>query len=85
MSGNVEEWVWDWKEEYPSGKRINPLTTDPYDVKEVKSRILRGGSFENHEQHNAVYTRHEWQARRGRHTQGFRIVRTLKQLSQVGR
>ncbi|MBU4486944.1 MAG: formylglycine-generating enzyme family protein [Candidatus Delongbacteria bacterium] len=40
MSGNVYEWCWDWREEYPIVTEKNP--TGPFNG---ESRIIRGGSW----------------------------------------
>jgi sulfatase modifying factor 1 len=42
MSGNVNEWCWDWfAKAYPSGG-----ITDPKGTKEFPIRVIRGGSFD---------------------------------------
>ena len=40
MSGNVWEWCWDWKEEYPSSPQ-----TDPHGPSSGSYRVIRGGSW----------------------------------------
>ena len=41
MSGNVEEWCWDWYGDYPSSKQ-----TDPKGPKTGSNRVCRGGSWD---------------------------------------
>ena len=72
MHGNVWEWVWDWKADYPSGS-----VTDPVGPSGGSYRVLRGGSF-------LRYARFCRSARRGwgHHTGcgddlGFRLARSL--------
>jgi len=42
MSGNVYEWCWDWKGDYPSGAQ-----TDPRGAVSGSNRVIRGGSWYN--------------------------------------
>ncbi len=42
MTGNVWEWCWDWKGDYPSGSE-----RDPKGPSSGTSRVLRGGSWNN--------------------------------------
>ncbi|MCB0518855.1 MAG: SUMF1/EgtB/PvdO family nonheme iron enzyme [Saprospiraceae bacterium] len=42
MSGNVWEWCWDWKADYPSSSQTNPHGPDS-----GSSRVLRGGSWDD--------------------------------------
>jgi len=41
MSGNVNEWVWDWSDEYSSAPQINPKGPSG-----GERRIIRGGSWQ---------------------------------------
>jgi formylglycine-generating enzyme required for sulfatase activity len=41
MSGNVEEWCWDWY-----GAYLPNAQTDPKGATSVGSRVLRGGTFD---------------------------------------
>ncbi len=41
MSGNINEWCWDWFDDYPSGRVIDP--TGPSSGE--RWRIIRGGGF----------------------------------------
>jgi formylglycine-generating enzyme required for sulfatase activity len=44
MHGNVEEWCWDWHDDYPTNKVIDPLGTVA--ISNSKSyRVIRGGSW----------------------------------------
>ena len=40
MHGNVWEWCWDWRAEYPKDRQV-----DPKGPRDGKYRVLRGGSF----------------------------------------
>jgi formylglycine-generating enzyme required for sulfatase activity len=42
MSGNVEEWVWDWYGSTYSGFTLSP---DPVGASSGSSRVFRGGSW----------------------------------------
>lgn len=72
MSGNVEEWVWDWRASYPNGSR-----TDYRGPGSGSGRMYRGGSFLDTFRDIWVATRKNG---RGPHsiafTLGLRVART---------
>lgn len=71
MSGNVEEWCWDWSEYYSSDGQIDPKGPDS-----GKYRVLRGGSF--HHRFDAVCSvcRNQFYPNKPADgSMGFRVVR----------
>jgi formylglycine-generating enzyme required for sulfatase activity len=44
MSGNVWEWVWDWKAEYPTGTVSSP-NVDPLGAPWSSGLVSRGGGW----------------------------------------
>ncbi len=72
MSGNVWEWVWDWKADYPSGS-----VTDPTGPSTGSDRVFRGGGWFD----NALNCRsaiRPYVSPGDRHDLlGFRLVRSL--------
>jgi hypothetical protein len=73
MSGNVEEWCWDWYGSDPSGK----LEDDYAGVASGEDRVLRGGDWFSPASHLQFYYRdhvspYDWSG-----TPGFRLVHSL--------
>jgi len=72
MSGNVEEWCWDWYGSYSSEAETNPVGAAA-----GASRVLRGGGYNSH----VYYTRSASRSKSnpvGRDFNfgfGFRVVR----------
>jgi formylglycine-generating enzyme required for sulfatase activity len=72
MSGNFEEWCWDWYDysAYPSGG-----TSDPKGPSTTQNhRVLRGGSLVRYEDHCRVATRFDDNPLSGGYYYGFRCV-----------
>lgn len=72
MSGNVWEWVWDHKGDYPSEP-----TTDPSGPSTGTTRVVRGGSWRDTAERARVSARAEHPPSHHDTTVGFRMVRSL--------
>ncbi len=70
MSGNVYEWCWDWKGDYPSGPE-----TDYRGAASGSRRVLRGGSWYVDAFHLRVGYRSGSYPSSGYNSFGFRVVR----------
>ena len=72
MSGNVEEWCWDWRGTYPQGPLDNPKgpATGQY-------RVLRGGSWFNYASGCRVSNRDDSAPSRRHGDFGFRLARDV--------
>ena len=55
--GNVWEWCWDWKRDYPEG---GSLSTDPRGARDGDYKISRGGSWEEAWRYSRVANRAFW-------------------------
>jgi len=69
MSGNVMEWVWDWKADYTSQNKLNP--SGPL---QGSSRIVRGGSWNLDNRFLRVSERYEFNPDHRDAILGFRLV-----------
>lgn len=72
MLGNVAEWVWDWRQEYPARPEVDP--TGP---KTGDNRVFRGGSFQYGEGEATAWARSAYGPPNQVPFIGFRCVRTL--------
>jgi len=70
MSGNVWEWCWDWKADYPSGSQ-----TDPRGPVSGAYRVLRGGSWFNTAASVRSSYRYSYTPSFRYNNYGFRLVR----------
>jgi formylglycine-generating enzyme len=70
MSGNVYEWVWDWRDLYTGEDKDNP--TGP---QTGTMRVERGGSHTQLPVRARVSNRNHSLPRNGNHHRGFRVVR----------
>jgi len=71
MSGNVNEWCYDWWGVYNTEHRRNPnVTTEGVEHR----RLVRGGGFDRNERYSRVSVRHNMQPERASESIGFRIV-----------
>lgn len=71
MSGNVNEWCYDWWGIYNSEHRRNPNVTSE-GVEHL--RLVRGGGWDRSERYSRVSVRHNLQPERKSPSIGFRIV-----------
>jgi formylglycine-generating enzyme required for sulfatase activity len=71
MSGNVDEWCWDWKGKYSSGTQ-----TDPTGPIGGSSRVLRGGSWGNFPSYTRASYRSHASPTIAYYYNGFRLGRT---------
>ena len=72
MSGNVWEWVWDWKAAYPDG----PLDNDIFrGADSGPGRVIRGGGWMYDASNAKVALRYQDTPNYSHYTIGFRVVR----------
>ena len=71
MTGNVREWVWDWKGAYPSG-----TATDPVGPSTGSSRVSRGGSWNDGPRRARVANRVWYDPGSRFNNLGFRLARS---------
>jgi formylglycine-generating enzyme required for sulfatase activity len=71
MLGTVWEWVWDGREDYPSG-----LVTNPLGHSEGTIKVARGGSFADPIENCRCARRHSFSATHKSETIGFRVCMT---------
>ena len=69
MSGNVWEWCWDWRDDYPSSPQTNPLGPAS-----GASRVFRGGSWVNSASDCRVANRCSSTPTNSYYSLGFRLV-----------
>lgn len=72
MLGNVWEWVADWQGRYESGV----VVLDPVGPERGRSRVLRGGSWNNAAAFVRVANRHDYQPDYRSGAVGFRVAMT---------
>ena len=72
MSGNVWEWVWDWKGSYPSG-----TVTDTMGPSTGSYRVFRGGSWNRNPRYARVANRSRYVPGRRYGNLGLRLARSL--------
>ena len=72
MSGNAEEWVWDWFEE---SYYVSSSPTDPMGPDTGTLRVMRGGSWDDDLHHILVVTRSGSNPTTSSTETGFRLVR----------
>jgi len=84
MSGNVSEWVWDWKGDYQQGEGDRQYAVDPdgpfsNGFMSFTSRVTRGGSSgSRYASDLRVANRNSAPPARGFEDIGFRLARTAK-------
>jgi formylglycine-generating enzyme required for sulfatase activity len=71
MSGNVEEWCWDWYGSYGAGNQ-----TDPPGPSTGTNRVSRGESWNNSAEYLRTYIRDNHDPSRRDSRRGFRLVRS---------
>ena len=71
MSGNVWEWVWDWKNSFDSSSSVDP--TGPTSG---THRVIRGGSWDVNTQFVRVSFRYSWEPSKIDNGLGVRLVRS---------
>ena len=72
MSGNAQEWCWDWYGDYPAEKQLNPegaLTGS--------TRVLRGGGWASPAAECTIYRRGNAEPGFADDTSGLRLCRTV--------
>lgn len=72
MSGNVQEWCWDWKESYSSSSQI-----DPRGNFSGSDRIVRGGSWGGNAEESLTIYRYGYYPEFNYNGLGFRVVKPL--------
>ena len=72
MHGNVWEWVWDWRGDYPSGS-----ISDPTGPSSGSSRVYRGGGWLNYAKNCRSASRNDFAPGVHSNFLGFRLARTL--------
>ena len=70
MSGNVMEWCWDWKNDYPSGLEIDYKGADSGSY-----RVCRGGDWSKFKSDCTVAKRNDFDLYLEHNYNGFRILR----------
>jgi formylglycine-generating enzyme required for sulfatase activity len=70
MHGNVWEWCWDWKGDYPSGAQ-----SDPVGASSGSNRVIRGGSWGNLGRNLRSADRGSYTPSNRNYIIGFRLVR----------
>jgi len=76
--GNVYEWTWDWKGDYPA----SPDADDPLGSANGEERVTRGGSWKGKVKYTRLATRGAYKPSRRGNTIGFRPIQTVDGRSQ---
>ncbi len=71
MSGNVEEWCWDWYNVYSTDEQTDPHDATPQDM---KHRVQRGGAYNYIDDANRVFHRRSYAPYSRTDSMGMRVV-----------
>lgn len=74
MSGNVQEWTFDYFQGYSYAEEINPVM----DLKMGLQRVMRGGAYADNKEDTLIATRYGWERYRESCYNGFRVVRSIR-------
>ena len=74
MSGNVEEWCYDWYGSYTSATKTNPIVLD----RSSDRVVIRGGYWSDDDEDCRVADRRYFRPDKRTHSIGFRIAKTQK-------
>ena len=78
MSGNVEEWCWDFEEDYTREDQVDPR--GPFDG---SNHILRGGSWDDGKKEMYPWCREDDDGGNANGSRGFRVARSASRAGEL--